>query len=137
MSRSRSFSTFSGSFLAAFSFSLAAAFDGFLLACATESPTSRPQHGAQNDQRNLGQAGEHHQADEDAGDHQRLGLGEELAEHFIAEVGLAAGAGDDQAGGEGDDERGNLADQAVADGQLGVELRGNRSRLQPCSNMPT
>ena len=61
------------------------------------------------------------------GDDQRLGLGEDLAEHFIAEIGLAAGAGDDQAGGQRNDERRDLADQPVADGQLGVELTGNPS----------
>ena len=84
----------------------------------------------------LGKTGEHHQPDEYAGDDQGLGLGEKLAEHFVAEIGLAAGAGDDQAGGERNDEGGELADQPVADGQLGVKRRQS-NRPQPCSNMPT
>ncbi len=77
--------------------------------------------GSQHEQRALGQAGEHHQHDEHAGDEQGLGLGENLADDLFAEIILAAGAGDDQARGQGNDESGDLADQAVADGQFGVE----------------
>ncbi len=41
-------------------------FDGFFLLARSASQPSRPQQVAEDDQRELGQAGEHHQADENA-----------------------------------------------------------------------
>jgi hypothetical protein len=87
---------------------------GFIL-LARQGHGEQAAAGSQNCQRNLRQSGEHHQPDENAGDRERLGLGKKLAKNFIAEIGLAAGAGDDQTGGEGNDECGNLAHEAVAD----------------------
>src|SRR4030095_16401534 len=53
---------------------------------------------------------------------------DDLAEDIFAKVRAAARAGDDQAGGQRDQEGGNLADQPIADGQLGVEVEAVHDR---------
>ncbi len=123
MSRSRSFSTFSGSFFAACSRFFLAAAAAVFFSVRVRRPGQPAAAAAQHEQRNLGQAREHHEHEKDRGDDQRLGLGEKLTDHFIAEICLLLLRVTIRPARQRDDEGGNLADQPVADGQLGVELQ--------------
>src|SRR5439155_4118910 len=93
-----------------------------LLFILSKNPGEAAAGCAEGDEGNFRKRGEGHEGEEDAGDDQGFGFGEELGDHIFAEVAAAGGAGDDQAGGQGDDEGGDLRDQAIADGELGVEL---------------
>ena len=52
----------------------------------------------------------------------------ELAEHRRVRRAARAALGDEQTGGERDDERRDLGDEAVADRELGENVRGRRER---------
>ncbi len=94
---------------------------GFLL-IPGQGPGQSAATGTEDHQRHLRHAGKHHEHEKSRGDDQRLGPGEELTQHFVAEVSLAAGTGDDQPCAQRYHECGNLAGQPIADRQLRVEL---------------
>ena len=87
-----------------------------------EHERQRAAAGAERQQRHLRQVGEDQDAEKPGGDGQGPRIAEELRQELRRQVGLLRAPRDDQAGGERNEERRHLADQAVADRQLGVDL---------------
>ena len=88
-------------------------------------PTQLPPISAK---RNRRQIGENQHSQEAAGHGQRLRAREQLPHELARQIGVAARASDEQTGGQRNQKRRHLADQAVADRQLGEDLGRLRKR---------
>ena len=88
---------------------------------ALQAASDQQQSAADEDERNLGQAGDERQRrDAAAGEQQGALLAGELCDHVAAHVAIGRGARDDKAGGHGEHEGRNLGDESVTDGEQAV-----------------
>ncbi len=94
-----------------------------LLLAAQQPPGARRRHRPQAQESQVRHAGyaAHHQQDA-GGDHQRLGIFEQLAEYRCPHVLVGILTGNDDGRGNGEQERGDLGDQTVTDGEQGIDL---------------
>ena len=98
--------------------------DLLLLGIITSDSERKPRTtGTQHQSRHLGHAGHAHECQEPGNDHERLGLGKQLAEHLVTQILLAAVARDNQTSSNGNNECRDLAYKPVTDGQLGIYLQ--------------